>query len=96
MNRDIFHKIDSRPTPILFSNPIMSKELIDFEDEFHYFHSKMAVAKQIMEKDPEHKICFKFDNKIYTARELFQKGKQIKWADYFVAIIEDCNDFNGS
>ena len=67
----------------------MSKELKDFEDEFSYYYSKMAIAKSIMEKDPEHEIYFKFDNKTYTARELFEKGKQIKWADYFVAIIED-------
>jgi hypothetical protein len=73
----------------------MSEELKDFEDEFSYYHSKMAIAKPIMEKDPEHKIYFKFDNKTYTASELFEKGKHMRWADYFVAIIEEGNTSSG-
>jgi hypothetical protein len=52
----------------------------------------MATAKLIMEKDPEREIYFEFDHKTYTARELFEKGKQLKWADYFVAIIEDSSN----
>ena len=70
----------------------MSEELKDFEDEFHYYYSKMEIARSIMEKDPEREIYFEFDHKTYTARELFEKGKQIKWADYFVAIIEDSSN----
>ena len=89
----VSHKIDSISFHLLFS--IMSAELNDFEDEFRYYHSKMAIAKSIMEKDPEHKIYFKFDHKTYTARELFEKGIQIKWADYFVAIIEDGDASSG-
>ena len=69
----------------------MSAELKDFEDEFRYYHSKMAIAKPIMEKDPERQIYFKFHEKWYTAKELFERGQQIQWADYFVAIIEDAS-----
>lgn len=66
----------------------MSDELYDFKEDCRDYYKQMEKAKKIVEQFPNHKTIFEIDNKEYTLQELYDKGVQLLWTEYFMCIIK--------
>ena len=66
----------------------MSDELYNFEEDYRDYYKQMEKAKKIVEQFPNHKTIFEIDNKEYTLQELYNKGVQLLWSEYFICIIK--------
>ena len=66
----------------------MSDELYDFEEDYRDYYKQMEKAKKIVDRFPNHKTIFEVDNKEYTLQELYDKGVQLSWTEYFMCIIK--------
>lgn len=66
----------------------MSSELYDFEEDCRDYYKQKEKAKTIVDRFPEHKTIFKIENREYTLKELYDKGVNQLWTEYFMCIID--------